>query len=120
MGYNVTVVLMQDARHEIERDPDFGRRLFEAAEGLGTAVSVLGRTAVPVDAGGGRYGNAAHVAGVQHSSETKLFSTHGNICEDLSVIPEERFPIEAIERELRRRGYAVVHPTPTPQGPSGP
>ncbi len=77
MGFNATVVVMNDALQEISEDPDFGKRLAKAvAELSGQAiykpvnVAAHGKTCI--------MGNAAVVIETHHSSYDVLVKVGGN------------------------------------------
>lgn len=59
MGYNSTVVVMNDALHSIENDPEFGRKLKDAI-----LTVQRGR---PVDVSAGGFCNAATVIETHHA-----------------------------------------------------
>lgn len=60
MGFNTTVVVMNDALSNIEKDPDFGKKLASAVREV-----MLGK---PVDVSAGNFVNAATVIESHHSS----------------------------------------------------
>ena len=73
MGYNTTVVVLNDALDQIEKDKDFGRNLAQAV-----------RTAAVVpdtrqDIGAGNHANAAHVVECHHADQTILVTVGGNL-----------------------------------------
>jgi hypothetical protein len=84
MGYNTTVIVLNDALGEIENDPEFGRKLAKAIraqenQSLYVELHPEGhrmRTAVDVTAGS--HANAASVIEQHHSSETALVAIGGN------------------------------------------
>lgn len=61
MGFNATVVVMTDALDEIERDPDFGKKLAAAIQ----SVSFYHK---PVDVSAMNYCNAATVIECHHAN----------------------------------------------------
>ena len=75
MGYNTTVVVLNDAIGEIERDPEFGKNLGAAIRDLHTSRR-LGRGRVDVRAG--CHGNAASVIESHHADETAIVTVGGN------------------------------------------
>lgn len=58
MGFNTTVVILNDALHEIEADPEFGKK-------LGAAIRELSPT--PIWVAAGHHGNAAVVVESHHA-----------------------------------------------------
>lgn len=71
MGYNTTVLVLNDALGDIENDPEFGRKL---AAGI-RARLVTGK---PVDVSAGRHSNGVRVIETHHSSETAIVAIGGN------------------------------------------
>lgn len=74
MGWNTTVVVMNDALDAIERDPEFGRKLGRAAaeimvlpKGKMADVSALGHC------------NAASVIETHHADNTAIVTVGGNL-----------------------------------------
>jgi len=70
MGFNTTVVVLNDALVDIERDPEFGRKLSQAV------MSV--RRGEPVDVPAMGHVNAATVIETHHADGTVLVSVGGN------------------------------------------
>lgn len=70
MGYNTTVVVMNDALSGIETDPDFGKKLASA-----TRRVALG---IPVDVTAGGFCNAATVLETHHSAYCTVMLIGGN------------------------------------------
>jgi hypothetical protein len=70
MGYNTTVLVLNDALGEIARDPEFGKKLAEAIGSAGDGDSK--------NIAAGSFANAAMVVESHHSSETSLVALGGN------------------------------------------
>lgn len=70
MGYNSTVVVMNDALHDIERDPDFSKKLVAAI------AKAYNRGSVNVSAG--YHCNAATVIDSQHADVVSIIAVGGN------------------------------------------
>ena len=74
MGYNTTVVIMNDALGDIKEDKDFGKRLYDAV--------LMVQRGMPVDvAAHGKHGihiNAATVIETHHADMDVLVSVGGN------------------------------------------
>jgi len=79
MGFNTTVVVMNDAVNEIERDPDFGRN-------LAAAIRSVGCYSKPVDVSAMNYCNAASVIECHHADLDVYVKVGGNYGE--VVAPE--------------------------------
>lgn len=75
MGYNSTVVILNDALHVIETDPEFGKRLADAVKRavMGKPVGVAAHSA-----SGGIYCNAATVIETHHADYDVLVRVGGN------------------------------------------
>lgn len=72
MGFNSTVIVMNDALHEIKSDPDFGKNLAHAIMMHGAGQ---GRH---VDVGAGGHANAASVVDCQHADVVSIIAMGGN------------------------------------------
>ena len=73
MGYNTSVIVLNDALNQIERDPDFGRKL---------SMAVLALNLEPgrhQDVSAGNHCNAASVIETHHADSTTLVSFGGNM-----------------------------------------
>lgn len=72
MGYNTTVVVMNDALDQIEKDPQFGRNLAQA-------ILRSGSRQEHVDVPAGSHANAAHVVESHHADLTSVVTVGGNL-----------------------------------------
>lgn len=71
MGFNTTIVVMNDALGEIRDDPGFGRRLHDAIVGIGgREVSAHGKVFI--------HANAAIVIETHHADHDVLVRVGGN------------------------------------------
>lgn len=104
MGYNTSVIVMNDALSEIERDPDFGKKLSRAC----SAVFSPGRPRQNVSAMG--HINAATVIESHHADGMHLLAMGGNIGYDLGRCGNWRDDDpEALLRGLADKlGYRIV------------
>ena len=79
MGYNTTVVVMNDALHDIENDPNFGKNLSAA----------ISRMSLPdvrfVDVPAGYHCNAATVIETHHADGMALIAVGQNFGEHLGL-----------------------------------
>jgi len=75
MGYNTTVVVLNDALNEIENDTEFGLKLARAIR-----HASLGRSATRegLDVRSGGHGNAATVVESHHADGTAIVAVGGN------------------------------------------
>jgi len=71
MGYNTTVIVMNDALGQIENDPEFGKK-------LAAAIRANGLRNKPVDVDAGYHGNAATVIETHHADFTAVVGVGGN------------------------------------------
>ncbi len=78
MGFNTTVVVLNDALHYIEEDPDFGKNLARAISQVGGGryerVDVAARCR-----SGGVHCNAATVVETHHADQTVIVAVGGNL-----------------------------------------
>jgi len=98
MGYNTTVVVLNDALSDIQTDPDFGRKLAEAC------LSAIHRKKVDVPAGG--CVNAATVIETHHANEFVTVRVGGNTGE---VVVGERLQERVEELECALREIGELH-----------
>jgi len=79
MGYNTTVLVLNDALHEIERDPQFGKKLAAAISGLSLGIDTkTGRPYRSQDVSAGMYCNAATAIEQHHASGIAVVAVGGN------------------------------------------
>lgn len=71
MGYNSTVVVMNDALHQIENDPDFGKKLAQAVRSLSVRNDYA-------DVSAGNHCNAATVVATHHADIHSVVIVGGN------------------------------------------
>jgi hypothetical protein len=76
MGFNTTVVVLNDALHDIENDPDFGKNLAKAVRGLAVRDGYQDVPAL-------NHVNAATVIESHHADSLKAVLVGGNIGIDL-------------------------------------
>ena len=73
MGYNTTLVILNDALDAIEKDPTFGNSIAKAIRSMGK------KSIMRVDISSGYHFNAAHVVESHHSNETSFVTVGGNL-----------------------------------------
>ena len=71
MGWNTTVVVLNDALTDIRDDPEFGRKLYDAC------LEAVARK--PVDVSAGCHCNAATVIETHHADQMVLVRVGGNM-----------------------------------------
>ena len=74
MGYNTSVIVLNDALHDIENDPEFGKNLAQTIRRA--ALPDLHRSQLDVRAG--CHCNAASVIETHHADQTSLVAFGGN------------------------------------------
>lgn len=87
MGYNTTVVVMNDALHMIANDPEFGKNLASAISHLsvsnGEPVDVPAYSYRDGEKSGGVHCNAATAIETHHADGTIVVAVGGNMGEAL-------------------------------------
>jgi len=79
MGYNTTVVILNDALGDIANDPDFGRKLADAIlRQSGNRHEVVNATSISPGGTVRRSSMAAIVVEQHHADETTLVAVGGN------------------------------------------
>lgn len=79
MGFNTTVVVLNDALHQIAGDPKFGKTLADAIDGL----QINGRRPY---VGAGFHANAATVIETHHADGLVAVAVGGNYGKDLGYV----------------------------------
>lgn len=90
MGFNTTVVVLNDAVDSIRNDKDFGRKLADA-------ITHRAVTSKPIDVSAGNHVNAALVVESHHADELKAILVGGNYGEDLGYIGRWDLKVEEPE-----------------------
>ncbi len=70
MGFNTTVVVLNDALGDIEKDPNFGKKLVRAIMEV--------QRGKPVDVSAGCHANAALVVETHHADHDVIVAVGGN------------------------------------------
>jgi molybdopterin biosynthesis enzyme MoaB len=73
MGYNTTIVVINDALNEIETDPEFGKKLAQAIRSMGYGNNDR------IDVAAGNHVNAAHVVESHHADSSVVVTVGGNL-----------------------------------------
>lgn len=106
MGYNSTIVVMNDALDQIAKDKEFGNK-------LQTAIATRDRGKSHADISSGNYVNAATVIDCQHADVTQVLAVgwnHGRVIDRIIINyhDEQVTPEEKILRQLAEKlGYRV-------------
>lgn len=77
MGYNTSVIVLNDALDAIARDPDFGKKLSYAV--MAAASPPTHRSRIDLDVSASNHCNAASVIETHHADQTSLVSFGGNM-----------------------------------------
>jgi len=106
VGWNTTVVVMNDALNEIENDPDFGRKLKHAVNSLFVRSG-------PIDVAAGVMTGAARAIETHQSDMTSLLAVGGNCAARLHMSlgwtqcdPEEQ--LRLLREWADASGYRLV------------
>lgn len=105
MGFNATVVVMNDALHAIEQDVQFGAK-------LARAVSEQYGRHENVDVSAMSHVNAATVIGVHHADEMHLFAVGGNTGYDFGYQGNYRSKEEELLKSWAEKLGYVLHKKP--------
>ena len=89
MGWNTTVVVLNDALDQIKNDPEFGKKLASKISSIEVERHICerqGRTFYGVDVSAGNHCNAATVIETHHADMNKVILVGGNMGEDLGTV----------------------------------
>ena len=84
MGYNTTVLVLNDALNHIEGDPDFGKKLAMAIREAAYSPNC------PVNVPVGNHANPVTVIETHHADQTALIAVGGNNATVFFTIPGYR------------------------------
>ena len=104
MGFNATVIVMLDALHEIEKDPEFGKKLSDA-------ILKVNSREQPQDISSGCHCNAATAIECHHADHSSLIAVGGNYA--TVILPycggyshhEEKDKLNILQEFARQMGY---------------
>jgi hypothetical protein len=102
MGYNTTLIILNDSLHEIANDKNFGRKVAEAIT-----------TRERKDIHSGCHCNAATVIETHHADSVKLIAVGGNCGKDLGYVGDYRSTTEEMLRTLAESMGFRVSKKPT-------
>jgi len=107
MGFNTSVIVLNDALHEIENDKDFGKKLGKAVRKLSLPHTY------GIDISSGNHANVATVIETHHADYTSLLACGGNCVSVLGEIYGYRHNTESVQVQLLAMladnlGYKVV------------
>lgn len=98
MGYNTTVLILNDGLGEIERHPE------QFVERLASQIHRMESGDVPV----GNHANPVHVMSTAHADVPRLYYTHGNMILELSKWNKDTMAMATDERNPFRRKLLEV------------
>lgn len=106
MGYNTTVLVLNDALDQIASDPHFGKKLV-------FAISKLGMGRGPVDVSAGNHANAATVVETHHADLSTLMLIGGNYGSKVGTARgwkhhDREDQLGMLQQVLDEMGYIVV------------
>lgn len=93
MGFNTTVVVLNDALDQIEKDPEFGKN-------LGNAIRRLTVNPNGIDIPAGCHCNAAHVVETHHADFATVVAVGGNYGVMLSSSWLQNKPLDDKESKI--------------------
>ena len=94
MGYNTTILVLNDALDVIEKDPEFGKKLCDVIRKVGNGRN--GPINVPV----GNHANPVTVIETHHADQTALIAVGGNNATVFFTIPGYRHGEKEVQYQL--------------------
>lgn len=107
MGYNTTVVILNDGLHDIKEDPEIGAKLYNGV------LEASSRNGVTVSAG--NHCNPIKIVETHHADSVSLIAVGGNtaqiispyICSSRQMF-EENTKVEILKALAEQLGYRVI------------
>lgn len=108
MGYNTSMIVLNDALGDIAKDADFGAKVRDAVDELTLRMHVHG-----IDIHSGCSVNAATVIEYHHADETAIIAVGGNCASVLHETNgcdhhEDEFVMRALREIAAKLGYKLV------------
>ncbi len=103
MGFNTSVIILNDGLHAIETDPDFGKK-------LSAAISHLSIEDGPIDVSAGGHVNAASAIETHHADGTSVVTFGQNCGRDLGLIwpyGSEAYEVRVLRDLAAKYGYCI-------------
>jgi hypothetical protein len=114
MGWNTSMIIMNDCLDQIKKDPEFGRKVAEKVSALQVERHIClrqGRKFYGLDVSAGHCVNAATVIETHHADQTSLIAFSGNmgevIAESLWPYGEEELDVRVLKALASKLGYTV-------------
>lgn len=113
MGFNTTVVVMNDALGDIENDRDFGKKLVAAINGLNLREDRDKGIDVSARNGNSISCNAATVVETHHAGSTAIVAVGGNYAHVLGYAPDvphhtEEGKLACLKALAEEMGFSLV------------
>lgn len=113
MGYNTTVVVLNDALGQIEKDPDFGKKLAAAVKKVSCFQHDPSFHYSMGDVSAGNHCNAATVIETHHADNTSVVLVGGNCGTSLGETygwnhNEEEHQVRMLQDIAGKLGYDLV------------
>lgn len=109
MGYNSTVLVLNDALNEIANDPQFGKNLADAIQRL--SLSKKHRGKYGVDIGAGNHANAATAIETHHADGNAIVAVGGNYASVMGYTAgthhQEGDKLSTLKSLARELGYSL-------------
>lgn len=109
MGFNSTVLILNDALHEIANDPQFGKKLADAIQMLSLSEKHRGKYGVGI--GAGYHANAATAIETHHASGNAIIAVGGNCATVLGFAfgthHQEEDKLKILKALARELGYSL-------------
>lgn len=100
MGFNTSMIILNDCLGDIEKDPDFGKKVSQAVSSVDTQRYLseeAGRPFHGVDVSAGCSVNAATVIETHHADGTSIIAFGGNMGLNMGLF----YPYGAEDEEIR-------------------
>lgn len=109
MGFNTTIIVRNDGIHDIAADPEFGKKVAEAIQGL----NLRENRDRGIDIAAGSSVNAATVIETHHASSVALVAVGGNYATVLDHTADVHHHTEAgqvaiLESLAGKLGFALI------------
>lgn len=103
MGYNTTIMLINDALDQIETDPMFAKNLVRGCQQV-----IRGE---PITISAGNHGNAAMVIETHHADGTSLVAVGQNYGQSLGLFypyGDQSFEVKMLRQLAEKYGYYIT------------
>lgn len=103
MGFQTTMVVLNDALHEIRDDKDFGEKVYDAALKISHSIT-------PIDIHANMHANAASVIESHHADEAVMLVASGNTMVNMGSVGTwaSTDPVNYLKKAADKMGYRLV------------